>query len=96
MPASIARADLSEDWVILVWNSFNQDSQDIAEEYLELHPNVISCDLDIEYTTDFDLTPPECGIISTYITPCKFREVFLDGPSNFTNHLAANPNTPAS
>ena len=95
---SIARADLAENQVMLLYNSQDAESAAIATRYLQLHPGVVSCNLNITYTFHhgtgigtFDGAPPSCGITSKYITPCKFKELFIDGPSNFTMCLANNP-----
>jgi hypothetical protein len=104
----MARADIAESQTLLLWNSQDpeEESQRIKEKYLQLHPGVLELDLNVAYTFDHigeldplmdsyhltDIQPAGCGITRRYITPCKFRELFLEEGSAFRNFLAANPN----
>jgi hypothetical protein len=108
MTAPMARADIAESQTLLLWNSQDpeEESQQIKEKYLQLHPGVLELDLNVGYTFDHvgefdplvdsyhltDIQPAGCGITRRYITPCKFRELFLEEGSAFRNFLAANPN----
>ena len=102
---SIARADIAENQTLLLWNSEDWESSAIKVKYVQLHPGILTFDLDIEYTHDHDnepdptgtyhltdIAPDGCGITKRYITPCKFRELFLEEGCAFMNFLAANPN----
>jgi hypothetical protein len=95
MAASVARADLVENQVLLLWNSQDSESQDIRDAYKAKYPGVVECDLNLEYPSSTyhltDIQPDGCGITSKYITPCRFKQMFVDGPSVFTACLSANP-----
>ena len=84
-----ALGGLTENQVMLLYNSQNSESSDIAAIYLQFHPDVIVCDLNIIYPPNNQFE--NCGITNRYITPCKFKEIFIDGPSNFLTCLEQNP-----
>lgn len=99
MQAEPVRAEIPEDRTVVVYNSEDgpvdpvtglTESHVIALHYKSKRPGVILCDLDVEYGGDFGWWPA-CGISATSMTPCKFIELFVDGPSPFVDCLAANP-----
>jgi hypothetical protein len=75
------------------------ESEAIALYYQQFHPEVILCDLGVaapgsgqsilDYTSVEN--PPNCGATRVLITPCKFKQIFIDGPSPFTAAMAAHP-----
>jgi hypothetical protein len=105
MTGSPSAADVAEDQCLLLWNSEDWESAAIKAKYVQLHPGVLTFDLDIAYTHDHDnepdldgtynltdIEPAGCGITKRYITPCKFRELFLEEGCAFRTFLAAHPN----
>jgi hypothetical protein len=62
MTAPIARADLAENQVLLLWNSADPESNAIGERYRQLHPGVISCDLNLVYPTSCFFAYPSVAL----------------------------------
>lgn len=86
-------ATLTESQVLLLYNSQNQESLDIRNIYLALHPGVLEYDMNLVYPDDpGDPDPPVGGITNHYITPSKFIELFRDpNTSAFRRFIDAKP-----
>ena len=89
LPAAVTWADIDEDEVMLLYNSLDSESSQIADWYDDLHPGVVHCDIAVQY--DPTVQPDGYWATKKYISPLKFKQVFIDSTGPFAQCLAANP-----